>query len=902
MKIPNRLALLLLTAGLAACGSDLGSKGNPLPSTGAVITPNPITSPTEANKATVGFRVVFPVAAAAQKAAINPAMTQVTVTSSGACGNFSLILSPTNNTGVMNLNPGACTFTASAVNALNTTIDTASTQGTLLAGVNDISLSLLGGPWLFVDPITNEKLPLTLSNAEVLTGFDLAASSTSAHTLRWLGIDSGFDGPTTDDFKGNAQLTTPPATISMGIFSGGSGLGKNFTILSGGYSNTSTWEETSSTGDRIVQILGENPFNFNPATYTNNYTTRVIDGTTIEGNIAELTVASTALGTVVPGTCDPLAANAARSAAITNAALVGGFTAEWTQCAGGGSQLVTTTFSNVNIYPFRAKSYFAAPEGAIQIKFNAGMNAYKQALSSEDLINGTNMPLLRVAADNLVAAADLANSTQDLSSTGDAARFFGAISRLAALGVHSESDGDATNSLETFSDVLDALGVPMDTVTRDWSNLIEPPKTCVYYTYYTDCTPNLPATSPTSGAILTLLDSKLNTELDLAIADLSNIPAGFSYNFVDPQSFEVTNFDYGDVLALTAAAYGLKAELAIDMAYDLNLDIDATINGTGPASVQQFMLDNPTIGTLDASRFATELAQARTELQAGLNKMNEAITAIEAEGTDVISQQNEFITFYSSDGYCDPAVLTYCSWIEVNRTVEEIANFRDAISKALTGLNGPVTIDNNLTPTNTADDTIIDPSKFFAGISFRSLLPTFTGDVPDGLFPDATMGGVLVQGRSVNEDLDGNNKPDLLEDTNFYPALIGDKTFMTQTWTNNYNIYWSYFSFYNNNSSVSAVWNATDYTVYPAINISGTATGSWAIMADGTLEIAFTGGTAPDNMTGMNLSLEYYPGPLEENFNTKGTFTFSDKPAITTWSWWQKGTPPPVATVDVTFE
>jgi hypothetical protein len=344
----------------------------------------------------------------------------------------------------------------------------------------------------------------------------------------------------------------------------------------------------------------------------------------------------------------------------------------------------------------------------MQVELNKGIANYKKALDTENAVNGLDLTLLRQAAGQFVTAVGLAGD-DNLTNTADTARFFGAISRLAALGVDTVTDG-SLDGLTDFNDVLDALGVPADATSRNWSNLIKTEETCVdvvgpYYTYL-DCTPNLPATAPRSGEILTLLDSKLNTQLDLAIADLSKISAGFTYDFVET-SGATTNFDYGDVLALTAVAHGIKAELAIDMAYDLDLDIDATINGNGPASVQAFLDANPTLGTLDATRYATELAQAKIDLQTALTTLQSALDVIEAEGTG-IAQENEFISFYSTDWYCDPAVTTSCSWIVVDRTAEEIANFRDAISKALTGLNGPVTIDDNMTPTITSDDTIID--------------------------------------------------------------------------------------------------------------------------------------------------------------------------------------------------
>lgn len=897
MKIHNCLALLLLAAGLSACGSDpgVGSNGEALSLTSPVITSTEITAPTEAGKAAVGFQVVFPEQDGVQKAALNPTMNKVTIDTSGVCGVKTLTLTPSNTSGTMTLGAGTCTFVATSYNSFNGQIETAKTQGTLLAGANNVSLTFLGGPWLFVDPSTNEKLPLTLVGNEVLTGIRLEENN-GAMLTRWFGPDTLGDGPTGDDLMGGT-LITPPQLRVTGTFSGGTGVGANLMRLVSGASNLTNWEGNVSAGQRAIQILGSWPSNpypktFNPLTFRDFYNSKIIDGTTIEGNIAEFTFDTITVGTPY-GTCTPVVAAPAQSAAVTKALspvqkaqtpVVGTVTISWTQCNASSNQNedIVQTLSNITIHPFRAKSSFADPASALQVEVNAALANYKKALATEDFVNGTDLTLLRKAASQFVAATGLAgNST---SNTADTARFFGAISHLASLVIDTSSDGTA-DGLNDFNDVLDALGAPTDALSRSWSNTITLPETCVTVPYL-DCRPNLPTTSPTSGQLLTLLDSKVTTQLDLAIADLAKVSAGFSFNFTDPVSGATTNFDYGDALALTAFAHGIKAELAIDMAYDLNLDIDATINGAGPASVQAFLTANPNIGKLDATRYASELAQAKTDLQTGLNKMKNAITTIEAEGTG-ISQQTEFISFYSTNWECVPDAMG-CTWTEVDRTVQEIANTRDAIDKALLGLSGPITVDDNGTPTITTDDVIIDPSKFFAGINFRGLFPGFTGDVPNGLFTDGTMGGVLVQNVTLNEDIDGNGKPDLLEKPNFYPALISGKSYINDVWSPTFSLYQNItFSTGTTSGTFTSDWSYNQNIPVDPFYIyqTGTSTGTWQILTDGTLQLIFTTG-APLNITGVNSSLSYYPDAMDQGFDAKTTITFADSQTMTTYSWW----------------
>lgn len=898
MKIHNGLALLLLAAGLSACGSDtgVGSKGETLTLTSPVITSTEITAPTDAGKAAVGFQVIFPGQDGVQKAALNPTMNKVTIDTSGVCGVETLTLTQSTPSGTMTLGAGACTFTATSYNSFNGQIEKTITQGTLLAGANNVSITFLGGPWLFVDPSTNEKLPLTLTGGTVLTGINFQQDTTTgARTTRWFGPDTEGDGPTTNDLLGS---TAPfPYLHAIGTFSGGTSSSANLLTLSSGRSDLANWTANYVPGQRVVKILGSDIYNavLNPASYGDYHTSKMIDGTTISGNIAELTVDSLSNVGSPTGSCTATASKAAETALIaalataqkSATALTGTVTANWTECIDGQNQARTLTYSNITIHPFKAKSIFADPAGALQLEVNAALANYKNALATEDAIKGTDLTLLRKAASQFVAAAGLAGNT--LTNTADTARFFGAISRLASLGIDTASDG-AADGLNDFNDVLDALGAPIDALSRSWSNAIILPETCITVPYL-DCRPNLPTNSPTSGQLLTLLDSKVNTQLDLAIADLAKVSASFSFNFVDPVSGATTNFDYGDALALTAFAHGLKAELAIDMAYDLNLDIDATINGTGPASVQTFMEANQTIGTLDATRYATELAQAKADLQTGLNKMKDAITVIEAEGTD-ISQENEFISFYNAywgyDPNCDP-YMTTCSPIWVDRTAEEIAGTRDAIDKALLGLSGPITVDDKGT-TITTDDVIIDPSKFFAGINFRGLFPNFTGDVPNGMFTDGTLGGVLVQNVTLNEDIDGNGKPDLLEKPNFYPALISGKTYMVDSWTSTFGLYGTLaFNAGTTNGTVNIQWNYSE-NVPPYTYLSGPTTGAagtWQLLPDGTLQIFFTNtAEAPPNVTGMKFSLEYYPGPMDQGFNAKSTFIFADSSTLTNYSWW----------------
>jgi hypothetical protein len=73
-------------------------------------------------------------------------------------------------------------------------------------------------------------------------------------------------------------------------------------------------------------------------------------------------------------------------------------------------------------------------------------------------------------------------------------------------------------------------------------------------------------------------------------------------------------------------------------------------------------------------------------------------------------------------------------------------------------------VDDNDTPADTSDDVVVDVTGFFQGIDLRALLPPFAGDDVSGLFPDATLAGTIIQGLSLNEDLDPEDGiPDVLQ-------------------------------------------------------------------------------------------------------------------------------------------
>ncbi len=274
----------------------------------------------------------------------------------------------------------------------------------------------------------------------------------------------------------------------------------------------------------------------------------------------------------------------------------------------------------------------------------------------------------------------------------------------------------------------------------------------------------------------------------------------------------MVEFDHGDVLFLRGVAKAALGIISMQQAYDLNVDIDATA-GAQQMTIQQFLSDNPTVGTLkDASR----LTQAKSYLAASLTDIDAAIDAIAAE-TD--NQSDDFVSLFSDD--------------PIHRQ-KDIDDAKHNIAMALDGLNGPMTISDNGTPFDSSDDNVYDFSKFFQGMNLRSYLPGFNGDEAAGPLPDPTFNGIVVQDadftNNITSDEDGDGIPDFLEKPNWYPALVEGKT-LQYAWDPLKGVQSDYT--FDADGTFSFTWGASSGT--------GSGNGTWAIDAGGDLVLTFTG-------------------------------------------------------------
>ena len=195
-------------------------------------------------------------------------------------------------------------------------------------------------------------------------------------------------------------------------------------------------------------------------------------------------------------------------------------------------------------------------------------------------------------------------------------------------------------------------------------------------------------------------------------------------------SASIVKFDYSDVLILKAWLQYNLAQVSINQAYNLGVSF---YQADGLTS-EQFLTNNPDVGKL-SSTANTHLATAKSYMSEAVDNISAAIDSAQAES--VSSPDYNLFTIDAS---------------EVASTKQILADFKTSLTTA------------TLFPDSGGSDQItLNLSKFFDGLDLRALIPPFTGDEVSGLFPDATMGGVIVSGVNSNEDLNNNNIPDVLE-------------------------------------------------------------------------------------------------------------------------------------------
>ncbi|MBI5745828.1 MAG: hypothetical protein HZA13_02365 [Nitrospirae bacterium] len=337
-----------------------------------------------------------------------------------------------------------------------------------------------------------------------------------------------------------------------------------------------------------------------------------------------------------------------------------------------------------------------------------------------DLLKSKDITNAKVKFQAAVEAA----GTQS-SNDADTARFFYALTRVAALGFDLTSDGNS-NDLNRAADIFDRFGC--SSAGRD------------PFLWTATCPDTLPGGTPTTGELLTFLQDVVLPELEGATSNLDGVSSSFNKVWTEPISSTTVESDYGDVLFARASLKALRAEILILLSYNLDIDIDAQANDT-TSTAEQRLANNPNFFKPTASASAY-LPQGRALLQGMVDDLIAAANAIQTE-TD--SQTDDLIT------------LEDMTQADITQGKADLTTFKDALSTA-------TTVDDNETPSDTNDDVVINGDPFFSTVlDLRAMFPPFTGDNPTGFFPDPTFGGVLVQPTNLNDDLNNNSVADIFE-------------------------------------------------------------------------------------------------------------------------------------------
>lgn len=246
-------------------------------------------------------------------------------------------------------------------------------------------------------------------------------------------------------------------------------------------------------------------------------------------------------------------------------------------------------------------------------------------------------------------AVDMLNGSE-AQNDADTARFFYALTRVAAISADTFSDG-TPGDMNSLGDILDRCGSDTSVTARANWNTIE-------------CLDPLPGDTPDGSALQTFLHDVVRPEIEGAIANLGAVSQDFNRQWREPSSDDtIVESDYGDVLFFKAELEGLVANLYTLNAYNLDADIDTEVNKEN-TTTETFLADYPNFLSLSAS-YHEDLNSAKGYYSNALNDLDAAIDEMVAE-TD--TQDNDFID------------LGDMTSTEIADAKTDIANYRDSLS------------------------------------------------------------------------------------------------------------------------------------------------------------------------------------------------------------------------------
>ena len=245
-----------------------------------------------------------------------------------------------------------------------------------------------------------------------------------------------------------------------------------------------------------------------------------------------------------------------------------------------------------------------------------------------------------VAADNALQAELAANPTDQ------EAHFFRALTRLFRMVEETENGPDQSVFTDSLKEILDQFGFTSDgrSICRFTSH---PPKNANEEV-------TLPQDSPNGEEIQSWWENVALPAVMASIQDnLQNIDSSFNLVLTQDElsAFGLMNtgpveIDYGEVKLLESALFLIKVLLEFFLAYDVNFDIDETVNKGNTLNVQQDVIDaNLSFATLRPGKMGF-LPQARTSFISAIDAFHAATDFIRAEAD---AQDDDFISIEADD-------------------------------------------------------------------------------------------------------------------------------------------------------------------------------------------------------------------------------------------------------------
>lgn len=307
------------------------------------------------------------------------------------------------------------------------------------------------------------------------------------------------------------------------------------------------------------------------------------------------------------------------------------------------------------------------------------------------------------------------------SNSADAARFYLAISSLAAVFSELVSDGDASD-LNRLSDLLDLWGLPNDG-RRGGASLLGG--------YRSE---EFSEEGEVEEQALTYLDTRLLAALENSSRLFSEVSQNFSLTRFGSRNGSVEENDYADARLGLAL---LKLELAsseANKAYNTSLDADALVNTDGPSpTLEQGLALNPDFLRLETTE---PLAAAEVLTLEAIAAFEDAILAVQAEPDD---QADDLFSLSTAE--------------EREEALGYLTRVRQSIEAGATEIKADV--DNQ-----PERRIILDLRQFFAGgVDLRggNLLPEVSGNDVSSCLPDPTFNGVVLSpdlNKELNEQAD----------------------------------------------------------------------------------------------------------------------------------------------------